>query len=33
MFPETAKSRETPRFQEKQNLLFPKGPVIKCFVV
>ena len=41
MFPET-KSRETLRFEEvegnieirgKQNSLFPKGPVIKWFVI
>ena len=29
MFPKT-KSRETLRFEGKQNSLFPSGPVIKC---
>ena len=32
MFPET-KSRETSRFEGKQNKLFPEGVVIKCFVI
>jgi len=32
MFPE-AKLRETLRVKRKQNSLFPKGPVIKCFVI
>ena len=32
MFPE-AKPRGTLRVEGKQNSLFPKGPVIKCFVI
>ena len=32
MFPDT-KSRETWRFEGKQNKLFPKGADIKCFVI
>ena len=32
MFPE-AKPKGTLRLEGKQNSLFPKGPVIKCFVI
>ena len=32
MFPET-KSRETLRVEGKQNLIFPEGADIKCFVI
>ena len=32
MFPEV-KLRGTLRVEGKQNSLFPKGPVIKCFVI
>ena len=31
-FPKT-KSRETLRFEGKQNSLFPEGAYIKCFVI